>query len=60
LGGVLPNKSQVLIWDATGQAYVTASKIAGVWNSNVNLGPGQGYFIKPSAVATWNETLQIQ
>jgi len=60
LGGVLPNKSQILIWDPVGQGYITASKIAGNWNSNVALTPGVGYFIKANGPTNWSETLQIQ
>ena len=60
LGGVLPNKSQVYAWDPIGQTYVIASKVAGAWNTNLNLTPGEGYFIKASGATNWTETLQIQ
>lgn len=60
LGVVLANKSQVLIWDNSGSgAYVTASKISGVWNTNLQLNVGQGFFIKAfTAGSNWVQTLQ--
>jgi len=58
LGGVLPNKSQVLIWDNSGSgAYVTASKISGVWNTNLQLNVGQGFFVKAFAATNWTQVL---
>jgi len=60
LGGVLPNKSQILVWDVPSQGYITASKIANNWNTNVAFGPGQGFFIKASGATNWVETLNVQ
>lgn len=60
LGGVLPNKSQVLIWDAPSQGYITASRSGGTWNTNLSLGPGVGFFILPKSPTNWVETLSIQ
>src|SRR4051812_26832004 len=41
----VPNNSQVLIW--TGSGYQTATKnLVGVWNTNLNLTVGQGFFLK--------------
>ena len=50
VGGLLPNKSQVLTWN--GASYDTASKIAGVWNTNFNLPVGTGFFVKNGPVGS--------
>lgn len=61
LGGVLPNKSLVLTWDAAGQTYIQAQKTGGTWNTNLALNPGVGFFIKPQFAGTnWVETLSVQ
>jgi hypothetical protein len=60
LGGVLPNKSQILVWDSSSQGYNTVSKGQGTWSSNVPINPGQGFFIKSSAATNWVETLNVQ
>lgn len=60
IGGVLPNKSQIQIWDVPSQSYVAGTKIAGNWNTNIALIPGQGYFLKSTGATNWTETLQIQ
>jgi hypothetical protein len=58
LGNVLPNKSQVQIWDNSGAgAYITASKISGVWNTNLPLNVGQGFFVKAFAATNWTQIL---
>lgn len=60
LGGVLPNKSQVAIWDVPSQGYITATKGSGTWGTNLNLNPGEGFFINSKAATNWVETLSIQ
>jgi len=45
-----PNGSQVLIWNGAG--YQGAQKSFGNWNTNFNLSPGQGFFIKFPASGT--------
>jgi len=62
LGGVLPNKSQILIWDNSGPGgYVTSQKTGGTWNQNLTLNPGQGFFVKSQFGGTnWVETLNVQ
>ena len=44
LDSVLPNKTQVLIWDPVAQGYTTAQKTGGTWNQNLNLPVGAGFF----------------
>ncbi len=58
LGGVLPNKSTVSIWDSQSQGFIIATKILGNWNTNLNLNVGQGFFINSSAPTNWSQTLQ--
>ena len=41
----LPNKSQVLTWGGVGYNSVV-TKTNGVWNGNVSLPPGAGFFVK--------------
>ena len=60
LGGVLPNKSQVLAWDVPSQGFITATKIAGAWNTNLAIVPAQGFYIKSSAATNWVQTLSVQ
>jgi hypothetical protein len=60
LGSTLPNKSQVLAWDATGQTFITASKGAGAWDTNLAIIPGAGYFISSKAATNWDQQLQVQ
>jgi hypothetical protein len=53
LTGLFPNaanNSQVLIWTGTG--YQGAQKSFGNWNTNLNLAPGQGFFVKFPASGT--------
>jgi hypothetical protein len=46
-----PNSSQVLIWNGAG--YQTATKnLVGVWNTNLNLTVGEGFFLKIPANST--------
>ena len=61
LGGVLPNKSQILTWDTTAQGYVTSQKTGGTWSTNTPLNPGAGFFVKSQFGGTnWIETLSVQ
>jgi len=61
LGGVLPNKSQILTWDATSQGYVGSQKTGGTWGQDLPLTPGQGFFIRSQfGGSNWVETLKVQ
>ncbi len=59
LVAVLPNKSQVLRWDANAspQGYVGSSKTAGAWGSPVNVGAGEGFFVKSGGATNWLEIM---
>lgn len=58
LGGVLANKSQVIVYDSVG-GYFTSTKGSGVWGSNLQLSVGQGFFIKAqTAGSNWVQILQ--
>ena len=59
LGGVLANKSQVVIYDNAGAGtYTTATKASGSWNTNLLLSVGQGFFIKAAtAGSNWVQIL---
>jgi hypothetical protein len=53
LTGLFPNaanNSQVLVW--TGSGYQGAQKSFGSWSTNLNLVPGQGFFVKFPANGT--------
>jgi hypothetical protein len=55
LGGVLPNKSQVLTYDNSGSgSYITATKGSGVWNTNLQLNVGQGFFVRSQSATNWS------
>jgi hypothetical protein len=58
LGGVLPNKSQVVVYDSGTGLYTTASKQSGAWNTNLSLSVGQGFFVRSQAATNWTQTLQ--
>jgi len=60
LGNTLPNKSQVLSWDSTVQAYITATKGGGTWDTNLSVIPGAGYFINSKTATNWDQQLQVQ
>jgi len=53
LTGLFPNLgngSQILVWN--GSSYVLSQKSFGNWSSNLNLTPGQGFFVKPNVTTT--------
>lgn len=58
LGATLPNKSQVLKWDTSSQAFIIATKTAGNWTTNINMNVGEGFFIKSYSATPWSQTLQ--
>jgi len=60
LGATLPNKSQVLSWDATAQGFITASKGGGTWDTNLAIVPGAGYFINSKTPTNWDQQLLVQ
>jgi hypothetical protein len=55
LGASLPNKSSIQVWNGTG--YTGSSKGGGVWNPDLTISVGQGFFVLPAAAATWNQSL---
>jgi hypothetical protein len=57
LGTVLANKSQIIVYDSNTGTYTTASKQAGVWNTNLTISVGQGFFIKNQAATNWDQVL---
>jgi hypothetical protein len=58
LGGVLPNKSQLISWNSGTQLYSTADvKAGGAWGSPFNVSVGQGFFIKAQSGTNWSQTL---
>lgn len=57
LGGVLANKSQIVVYDSNTGIYTTASKISGSWNTNLSLSVGQGFFIKAASATNWTQVL---
>jgi hypothetical protein len=55
----LANGSQVLIWNGTG--YQTATKnLVGVWNTNLVISPGQGFFVKSATTTNWVQNFNLQ
>lgn len=60
LGGILPNKSQVQVWDVPSQGYITATRGNNTWNTNLNIAPGQGFFINSKVATNWVQTLSVQ
>ncbi|HVU09292.1 MAG TPA: hypothetical protein VHG89_12190 [Verrucomicrobiae bacterium] len=59
LGGVLPNKSQLISWNTAGQVYDTpVQKGGGVWGSAFNISVGEGFFIKAQSGTNWTQSLQ--
>jgi hypothetical protein len=58
LGTVLVNQSVVEIWNGVG--FQTATKVAGNWNTNLNLSVGQGFFVKAKTGTNWVESLTLQ
>lgn len=55
----LANNSQVLIWN--GSSYQTATKnLVGVWNTNLVITPGEGFFVKSSTATNWVQNLNLQ
>ncbi|HEU5122631.1 MAG TPA: hypothetical protein VFW05_01060 [Verrucomicrobiae bacterium] len=45
----IPNGSQVQVWTGSGYQLATKGLINGVWSTNLNIAPGEGFFVKPSA-----------
>ncbi len=46
IGAALPNKSVVEIWDPVGATFDSMTKVSGVWNTNYQIPPGTGFFVK--------------
>lgn len=57
IGSTLPNKSQILKWDTTGQSYQGTSKGGGVWSTNLTVNVGEGFFIKAQTGTNWVQSL---
>lgn len=58
LGSALPNKSTVSIWDVPSQQFIISTKQSGNWNTNLNIGVAQGFFITSKSNVVWTQTLQ--
>lgn len=53
------NGTLVEVWNGT--SYQSSTKgFGGVWTTNLVIQPGQGFFVKPSAAASWVQTLNVQ
>jgi hypothetical protein len=50
LGAALANKSTVQIWNGSG--FTIASKGGGVWNTNLSIPVGTGFFVKSATAVT--------
>jgi hypothetical protein len=50
-----PTGSILYKWNGTG--YTTSSKPKAVWNPDLSIGVGEGFFIKPSSNYVWVQTL---
>ena len=58
LGSVLPNKSQLLLWNTAGQTYFgTVTKTNGVWSGTAVIAVGQGFFVNAKSATNWSQTL---
>lgn len=58
LGGVLPNKSFLLSWNAGSQSYNTqVTKTNGAWNGAFPVAVGQGFFVNAKSTTNWSQTL---
>jgi hypothetical protein len=58
LGSTLPTKSQVSTWDVPSQTFIIATKTSGTWNTNLNIGIAQGFFVNSKSNVVWNQYLQ--
>jgi hypothetical protein len=51
IGPTLPNKSSIQVWNGSG--FTLASKGGGVWNTNLSISVGQGFFVQSSSAVDW-------
>jgi len=56
IGAVLPNQSSVQVWNGVG--FTVATKGLGVWNTNIAISVGEGFFINAKKATNWTQTLQ--
>ena len=54
----LANNSQILVWN--GNTYQGSQKSFGNWSTNLNIVPGEGFFVKSSSNTNWVQTLNVQ
>jgi hypothetical protein len=54
LGGLLPNKSNIIKWDSTTQGYVGVSKSFGAWSGPLTVAVGDGFFVNNGAAPSLN------
>lgn len=57
LGSTLPNKSTVQTYDAV-TGITTASKQSGIWNTNLTINVGEGFYISSKTATNWVQILQ--
>jgi hypothetical protein len=59
LNAAVGNGTLVEVWN--GNSFQTSTKgFGGVWTTNLVIQPGQGFFVKPNAAASWVQTLNLQ
>jgi len=59
LNAAVGNGTLVEIWNGVGFQSSTKG-FGGVWTTNLVIQPGQGFFVKPNAAASWVQTLNVQ
>jgi hypothetical protein len=52
------NGTLVEIWNGNG--FLPATKSFSGWTTNLTIGPGVGFFLKPAAAGNWVQTLNVQ
>jgi hypothetical protein len=57
LTATLPNKSSIQTWDVVNQTFISASKGSAGFSPNLNIAPGQGFFLNSNGATNWVQTL---
>jgi len=55
----LANGSQIQVWNGTGFQGATKN-LTGNWNTNLNIVPGEGFFLKSATATNWVQSLILQ
>jgi len=55
----LANNSQIQVWNGSGFQLATKN-LTGNWNTNLNIVPGEGFFLKSSTATNWVQSLILQ